>query len=90
MKALTYSRGITRDVFGFEPVAGGEIRLEGQTVSKPGWSLAPEKRRIGMVWRKSSPLADKFGQIADVLQDLMQTRTSAVDGTLLRPAQGDA
>ena len=48
------------------------------------------KRRIGMVWRKSSPLADKFGQIADVLQDLMQTRTSAVDGTLLRPAQGDA
>ena len=48
------------------------------------------KRRIGMVWRKSSPLAEKFGQIAEVLQDLMQTRACSVDGTLLCPAQGDA
>ncbi|WP_172293307.1 hydrogen peroxide-inducible genes activator [Pseudoruegeria sp. HB172150] len=32
------------------------------------------QRRIGMVWRKSSPLADKFGQIAEVLQQFSRNR----------------
>lgn len=37
--------------------------------------LAPRpKRRIGMIWRKASPLAEGFGQIADVVQDLARTR----------------
>ena len=47
------------------------------------------RRRIGMVWRQSSPLADKFGQIAQVLQDFTKSRTSAFGGTLMRPAQSD-
>jgi iron(III) transport system ATP-binding protein len=40
-----------RAVAGFEPLAGGEIRLEGDSISRPGFTLAPEKRRIGMVFQ---------------------------------------
>jgi iron(III) transport system ATP-binding protein len=40
-----------RAVAGFEPVVAGEIRLEGQCISRPGMTLAPEKRRIGMVFQ---------------------------------------
>src|SRR5206468_4199420 len=29
----------------------GEIRLSGRVVSRPGWSLPPEQRRIGMVFQ---------------------------------------
>ncbi|MDX9707365.1 MAG: ABC transporter ATP-binding protein [Azospira sp.] len=42
---------LLRCIAGFEPVIGGEIRLEGRTVSRPGFTLAPEKRRIGMVFQ---------------------------------------
>ena len=42
---------LLRCIAGFEPVVAGEIRLEGRTVSRPGFSLAPEKRRIGMVFQ---------------------------------------
>ena len=42
---------LLRCIAGFEPVAAGEIRLNGSVVSRPGFSLAPEKRRIGMVFQ---------------------------------------
>jgi len=42
---------LLRCIAGFEPVVAGEIRLEGVPVSRPGFSLAPEKRRIGMVFQ---------------------------------------
>lgn len=42
---------LLRCIAGFEPVVAGEIRLEGRTVSRSGFSLAPEKRRIGMVFQ---------------------------------------
>jgi LysR family hydrogen peroxide-inducible transcriptional activator len=47
------------------------------------------KRRIGMVWRKSSPLADKFGEIADVLQNYTKARPRVLDVTAPRPAKID-
>ncbi|MCU1716464.1 ABC transporter ATP-binding protein [Pseudomonas sp. 5P_3.1_Bac2] len=40
-----------RAIAGFEPVSGGEIQLAGKTLSKAGFTLAPEKRRIGMVFQ---------------------------------------
>ncbi|WP_263262795.1 ABC transporter ATP-binding protein [Pseudomonas sp. RIT-PI-S] len=40
-----------RAIAGFEPVYEGEIQLAGQTISRPGYTLAPEKRRIGMVFQ---------------------------------------
>jgi iron(III) transport system ATP-binding protein len=40
-----------RAIAGFEPVYEGEITLAGEVISRPGFTLAPEKRRIGMVFQ---------------------------------------
>ena len=40
-----------RAIAGFEPVLEGEIQLAEQVISKAGFTLAPEKRRIGMVFQ---------------------------------------
>jgi iron(III) transport system ATP-binding protein len=40
-----------RAIAGFEPVHEGEIKLAGEVISRPGFTLAPEKRRIGMVFQ---------------------------------------
>ena len=42
---------VLRCIAGFEPVSAGEILLNGVTVSSTGFSLPPEKRRIGMVFQ---------------------------------------
>jgi iron(III) transport system ATP-binding protein len=42
---------LLRAVAGLEPVNGGEIRLSGQVVSSASVQLAPEARRIGMVFQ---------------------------------------
>lgn len=42
---------VLRAIAGFEPVAGGEVHLNGALASRKGWSLAPEQRRIGMVFQ---------------------------------------
>ena len=40
-----------RAIAGFESVQEGEIELSGAVISRPGFTLAPEKRRIGMVFQ---------------------------------------
>lgn len=42
---------LLRAIAGFEPVSQGEILIRGQTVSRPGWTLPPERRRVGMVFQ---------------------------------------
>ncbi|WP_303785016.1 ABC transporter ATP-binding protein [Azovibrio restrictus] len=42
---------LLRCIAGFEEVAGGEIRLHGQVVSRPGYRQPPERRQIGMVFQ---------------------------------------
>ena len=42
---------LLRCIAGFEEIAAGEIRLNGNVVSEPGRRVAPEKRRIGMVFQ---------------------------------------
>lgn len=42
---------VLRAIAGFEPVVGGEIKLRGETVSRPGHTIAPEKRKLGMVFQ---------------------------------------
>ena len=42
---------VLRCIAGFEPVLGGTIRLNGLLVSEPGAMVAPERRRIGMVFQ---------------------------------------
>ncbi len=40
-----------RCIAGFENIAGGEILINGQAVSRPGRLMPPESRRIGMVFQ---------------------------------------
>jgi len=42
---------LLRAVAGFEPLISGEIRLHGRTVSRPGLTVPPENRRVGMVFQ---------------------------------------
>ena len=42
---------LLRAIAGFEPLAGGEIRLGGRTLSRSGFMLPPERRRVGMVFQ---------------------------------------
>jgi iron(III) transport system ATP-binding protein len=42
---------LLRAIAGFEPLLEGEILLHGRCVSRPGSTLAPEKRRVGMVFQ---------------------------------------
>ena len=42
---------VLRCIAGFERLAAGEIRLDGALVSTPAHTLAPERRRIGMVFQ---------------------------------------
>ena len=42
---------LLRGVAGFEPVSAGEILIDGAVVTRPGHQLAPESRRIGMVFQ---------------------------------------
>ncbi|MCF6283226.1 MAG: ABC transporter ATP-binding protein [Candidatus Polarisedimenticolaceae bacterium] len=42
---------LLRSIAGFEPLSKGEINLQGCCVAKPGYMVAPEKRRVGMVFQ---------------------------------------
>lgn len=42
---------VLRAVAGFEPVRRGEIRLNGVNISRPGHTLPPEARHLGMVFQ---------------------------------------
>ncbi len=42
---------LLRCIAGFEPASGGEILLDGRVVSRPGFRVPPEQRRIGMVFQ---------------------------------------
>ncbi len=40
-----------RAIAGFEPISQGEIRMGDVSLSRPGFTLPPEKRRLGMVFQ---------------------------------------
>lgn len=42
---------VLRSIAGFHPISDGEIKLNGRVLSGPKQHLAPEKRRVGMVFQ---------------------------------------
>lgn len=42
---------VLRAIAGFEPVFGGTIELRGKLVSRSGYTLVPEKRKLGLVFQ---------------------------------------
>jgi len=76
---------LLRCIAGFEPLVGGEICLEGRAVSRPGFSLPPEKRRIGMVFQDYAlfPHLTVAGNIAFGLGTLAESeRAGRIDALL--------
>ncbi len=43
---------LLRAVAGFEPLRAGRLRIAGEEVSRPGTTLAPERRGVGMVFQE--------------------------------------
>src|SRR5690625_732661 len=42
---------VLRAIAGFEPLRSGSITLDGQVLSSPQYSIAPEKRQVGMMFQ---------------------------------------
>ncbi len=57
---------VLRAIAGFHPLDEGEILLAGQVVSRPGHAVAPERRKVGMVFQDHAlfPHMDVFGNVA--------------------------
>ena len=77
---------VLRCIAGFEPVAAGEIRLDGVVVSGSGRHLSPERRRIGMVFQDYAlfPHLSVAGNIAFGLRDMDKTQRRERVAELLR------
>ena len=45
---------VLRAIAGFHPLTSGDIKIDGRLVSGQSYSLAPEKRRVGMVFQESA------------------------------------
>jgi iron(III) transport system ATP-binding protein len=76
---------LLRAIAGFEGLSAGEIRLRGQVVSRPGWALPPERRRVGMVFQDYAlfPHLNVESNIAFGIQSLRPAeRTSRVQELL--------
>ena len=74
-----------RAIAGFEPIYKGEIFMDGVSISRPGYTRAPEKRRLGMVFQDYAlfPHMDVRDNIGFALRKQSeQTRRQMVDRML--------
>ncbi len=65
-----------RAIAGLEPLVGGSIRIHGEDASTKGWTLPPEKRRLGMVFQEHAlfPHLNVAANIAFALRHLPRQR----------------
>lgn len=61
-----------RAIAGFQELLHGEIRIGGQPVSRPGYQLPPEKRKVGMVFQEHAlfPHLNVAANVAAGLRDV--------------------
>lgn len=62
---------VLRCIAGFEPILDGRVALDGEVMSAPGFSVPPERRRIGVVFQDYAlfPHLTVGGNIAFGLRD---------------------
>jgi iron(III) transport system ATP-binding protein len=77
---------VLRCIAGFEPLREGEIALDGEVVSRPGFGLAPEKRRVGMVFQDYAlfPHLDVAGNVGFALAGMPAAERDARVSELLK------
>ncbi len=70
---------VLRCIAGFEPVLGGTVALDGTVMSAKGFVVAPEKRRIGVVFQDYAlfPHLTVAGNIAFGLRDTVPAERDA-------------
>jgi iron(III) transport system ATP-binding protein len=76
---------VLRAIAGFEPILAGEVLLHGQVMSRKNLTVAPERRRIGMVFQDYAlfPHLTVARNIAFGLRDMPEAeRTARVDELL--------
>jgi iron(III) transport system ATP-binding protein len=76
---------VLRAIAGFLPVSRGEIRLKGQIVSRPGYTLPPERRRLGMVFQDYAlfPYLSVAENVAFGLRGLARAEKARIVGEML-------
>ncbi|MDR9437797.1 MAG: ABC transporter ATP-binding protein [Thiohalophilus sp.] len=76
---------VLRAIAGFQPLHRGEIRLREQRISYPGYTLAPEKRHIGMVFQDYAlfPHLDVCGNITFGLRNLGKSECKRLANEML-------
>lgn len=85
---------LLRCIAGFEPIAEGEIRVDGVSVTRPLFSVAPERRRVGMVFQDYAlfphlTVAANIGfGLTALTADQRQTRVSELLSTVGLLGQG--
>ena len=76
---------VLRSIAGFEPLYDGEIVMHDRVISKPGHTLAPEKRGLGMVFQDYAlfPHMDVAGNITFALKGKSKSEKRKIAEELL-------
>lgn len=79
---------VLRAIAGFEPLRAGEIRLNGEVISSPTRTLAPEKRGLGMMFQDHAlfPHLNVNDNIVFGIQDQPRSAQQQEAGRLLELA----
>jgi len=76
---------VLRSIAGFQPLDDGEILINNRSVSLPGYTLPPEKRRLGMVFQDYAlfPHLNIADNVAFGLRRLSKQKSSATVAAML-------
>lgn len=76
---------VLRAIAGFHPVSSGEVLLNGNCISRPGFSLPPEQRRLGMVFQDYAlfPHLNVARNIGFGIQSLSEAQQKTTVGEML-------
>lgn len=76
---------VLRAVAGFQTLSHGEILLDGEALSRPGYTQRPEKRQLGMVFQDHAlfPHLSVFDNVAAGLQHIPLTARRALVASML-------
>ncbi len=76
---------VLRAIAGFHPLSQGEILLKGHLVSRPGFTLPPEQRHLGMVFQDYAlfPHLDMAENVGFGLRAMSQAKKNGIVAELL-------